>query len=339
MNYMLRDRAVIDQFVLSSKGVGSIQRQIYVPQMKRTVLAIPPRLEQDQIARFLSWKTSEMMHFIKEKMIEIIRLRELKKALIDRTVLRGIENDVQIKNTGIEWIQHIPVHWKLRKVRELFIERREKVSDKEYIPLSVCKAGIVPRLESAVQTDNGDNRKLVITGDFVINSRSDRKGSSGISPLNGSVSLINIVLKPITNENPQYLHYLLRSTSFTEEFYRNGRGLVSDLWTTRYSELKNIFLPMPPQSEQVQIVAYLRKKSEEIDNLVVGIQKEISFVQELKIRTISDVVNGKIDVRDVIIPSFKDETEALVDNEDIVEEFYEDSNEVIDVEEYEEAIE
>ena len=235
MNYMLRDRAVIDQFVLSSKGVGSIQRQIYVPQMKRTVLAIPPRLEQDQIARFLSWKTSEMMHFIKEKMIEIIRLRELKKALIDRTVLRGIENDVQIKNTGIEWIQHIPVHWKLRKVRELFIERREKVSDKEYIPLSVCKAGIVPRLESAVQTDNGDNRKLVITGDFVINSRSDRKGSSGISPLNGSVSLINIVLKPITNENPQYLHYLLRSTSFTEEFYRNGRGLVSDLWTDRKS--------------------------------------------------------------------------------------------------------
>ena len=76
-----------------------------------------------------------------------------------------------------------------KKVREIFIERRTKVSDKDYAPLSVSKAGIVPQLDTAVRTDNGDNRKLVKVGDFVINSRSDRKGSSGISSYEGSVSL------------------------------------------------------------------------------------------------------------------------------------------------------
>lgn len=145
------------------------------------------------------------------------------------------------KDTPALWIDAIPNEWQSKKIREIFIERRVKVSDKDYAALSVCKAGIVPQLSTAVKTDNGDNRKLVRAGDFVINSRSDRKGSSGISPYDGSVSLINITLKPIKNENPRFLHYMLRSLSFAEEYYRNGRGLVSDLWTTRYNELK-IFL-------------------------------------------------------------------------------------------------
>jgi type I restriction enzyme S subunit len=80
------------------------------------------------------------------------------------------------KKTKAAWIDSIPFHWESRKVRELFIERKTKVSDKDYAPLSVSKAGIVPQLDTAVKTDNGDNRKLVKVGDFVINSRSDRKG-------------------------------------------------------------------------------------------------------------------------------------------------------------------
>lgn len=186
------------------------------------------------------------------------------------------------KDTRALWIDKIPFQWETRKVRELFIERKLKVSDKDYAPLSVSKAGIVPQLETAIKTDNGDNRKLVKAGDFVINSRSDRKGSSGISPLDGSVSLINIVLKPITNENSRYLHYLLRCVPFTEEYFRNGRGLVADLWTTRYSELKNIHLPVPPRQEQDQIVRFLDWKITEITRYIKGKKKEISNLTELK---------------------------------------------------------
>ena len=78
----------------------------------------------------------------------------------------------------------------VNKLGTHFLQRKEKVSDKDFPPLSVTKNGIVPQLENAAKTDNGDNRKLVKKGDYVINSRSDRKGSSGLSYLDGSVSLI-----------------------------------------------------------------------------------------------------------------------------------------------------
>lgn len=87
------------------------------------------------------------------------------------------------------WLGKLPSHWDAKKIGALFKERKIKVSDKDYQPLSVARVGVVPQLETAVKTDAGDNRKLVRAGDFVINSRSDRKGSCGVSELDGSVSL------------------------------------------------------------------------------------------------------------------------------------------------------
>lgn len=200
----------------------------------------------------------------------------------------------EYKETPAIWIDKIPSSWKSKKVRELYTERREKVSDKDYEPLSVCKAGIVPQLEDAVKTDNGDNRRLVKKGDFVINSRSDRKGSSGVSQYDGSVSLICITLKPITNENQFFMHYLLRSVPFTEEYYRNGHGLVADLWTTRYDEMQNIFLPIPPISEQNAIVKYLDYKTKQIDEFVSAKEKEIESLQDLKKSLVADAVTKGI---------------------------------------------
>lgn len=162
----------------------------------------------------------------------------------------------------------IPCHWEQKKISSLFKERKQKVSDKDFQPLSVSKQGITPQLESAAKTDNGDNRKLVKEGDFVVNSRSDRKGSCGISPLNGSVSLINIVLKSRGDINRKFFHYLSRSNYYIEEFYRLGRGIVADLWTTRYSEMKNMVIPLPPLEEQEEIVSFLDSKTLTIDAYV-----------------------------------------------------------------------
>ena len=105
----------------------------------------------------------------------------------------------EMKDSGVEWIGEIPENWMLNKIGALYDERNTKVSDKEYPPLSVTKQGIVPQLETAAKTDNGDNRKLIKKNDFVINSRSDRRGSCGISEYDGSCSLINTVLKPRKN--------------------------------------------------------------------------------------------------------------------------------------------
>ena len=178
------------------------------------------------------------------------------------------------KPTGIQWLPEIPEHWNISKIKSHFRLRATKVSDNEYSALSVSKNGITPQLDSAVKTDNGDNRKLVKSGDFVVNSRSDRKGSCGISSLDGSVSLINIVLEPIDGFGLFY-HHLFRSNNYIEEFYRNGRGIVSDLWTTRWNEMSSIEIPFPPIDEQKHIAAYLDKRITLIENCKCQREREI----------------------------------------------------------------
>lgn len=196
----------------------------------------------------------------------------------------------KVKDASASWLGPIPSHWDCKKVGSLFSERKVKVSDKDYQPLSVAKIGVVPQLDTAVKTDAGDNRKLVCAGDFVINSRSDRKGSCGVSELDGSVSLINIVLKPRNEWNHRYVHYLMRSHVFSEEYYRYGRGIVADLWTTRFSEMKNILLPVPPRDEQDQIVRFLDWKVSEINKLINIKHREIKNIDALKRNLVSHVV-------------------------------------------------
>lgn len=192
--------------------------------------------------------------------------------------------------SGTAWLGDIPSEWDCKKIGSLFSQRKEKVSDKDFAPLSVSKGGIVPQLDSAVKTDAGDNRKLVRAGDFVINSRSDRKGSCGISPFDGSVSLINIVLEPRQEWNSRYIHYLMRSPIFSEEYYRYGRGIVSDLWTTRFNEMKNILLPIPSRQEQDQIVCYLDWQVSKINRLIEIKKKELRRISELKKTVVNEAV-------------------------------------------------
>ena len=198
------------------------------------------------------------------------------------------------KDSGIPWLGLKPEHWETDKISQLFAERREKCSDTEFQPLSVSKQGITPQLDTAVKTDNGDNRKKVCAGDFVVNSRSDRKGSCGVSPLDGSVSLINTVLESRGKLIRSYIHYLLRSHYYIEEYYHWGRGIVADLWTTRYSEMKNIMLPVPPLAEQRAIVDYIDRKCGNINSLICELEAEIAYLKEYKQRLIADAVTGKI---------------------------------------------
>ncbi|MAC13878.1 MAG: type I restriction endonuclease subunit S [Alcanivorax sp.] len=192
-------------------------------------------------------------------------------------------------DSGLEWLGLVPSHWKVKRLGHFFEERREKVSDKDFAPLSVTMKGIVPRLETAAKTQDGDNRKKVLEGDFVINSRSDRKGSSGVAPRDGSVSLICIVARPKGIE-PYFAHHLLRSVPFQEEFYRYGKGIVADLWSTGYSEMKNIVIPVPPSPEQQKIAAFLDHETAKIDALIAEQQRLIELLKEKRQAVISHAV-------------------------------------------------
>jgi len=205
-----------------------------------------------------------------------------------------LEKYPSYKDSGVEWLGEIPEGWKLTKLGTKFIERKEKVSDKDYEPLSVTKNGVIPQLDSAAKSNDGDNRKLVKKGDFVINSRSDRKGSSGVSSIDGSVSLIYIVLEPI-GINPVFCNYLLKSNGFIEEFYRNGHGIVADLWTTRFWDMKSIMLGIPPKQEQIKIASFLDEKIEQLDKAIKQKEQLIKLLKERRQILINDAVTKGLD--------------------------------------------
>ena len=149
-----------------------------------------------------------------------------------------IEYYPKMKDSGTACLKDIPIEWKVSQIGSLYVPRNERVSDRDYPPLSVTMQGILPQLASAAKTDDGDNRKLVRVGDFAINSRSDRRGSCGIAPCDGSISLINIVLTPLKNMNPNYYNWLFHTVEFADEFYKWGHGIVDDLWTTTWQDMK-----------------------------------------------------------------------------------------------------
>lgn len=208
-----------------------------------------------------------------------------------------------MKPSGIEWIGDIPDDWEVTKIGQLYLERNEKVSDREYEALSVTKRGILKQLESAAKTDNGDNRKLVKSGDFVINSRSDRRGSCGISKFDGSVSLINIILMPTQKIANGYYNYLFRTENFADEFYKYGNGIVDDLWSTKWTSMKKILVPFPSLQTQQRIAGYLDEKCGEIDATIAKQKEIIEKLKAYKQSLISETVTKGLDKSAPLKPS------------------------------------
>lgn len=206
-----------------------------------------------------------------------------------------MEKYEKYKDSGEKWLGEVPEEWDVKRLASYFSERKVKVSVDDYEPLSVTKKGIFPQLENVARSNDTDNRKQVLKEDFVINSRSDRRGSSGVSNYDGSVSLINIVLKPRKTLYPDFCNYLLKSEAFINEYYRNGRGIVADLWTTRYQEMKMIKVAIPKMDEQIAITHYLDSATSYLDRAISQQQNMIDLLNERKQIIIQNAVTKGLD--------------------------------------------
>ena len=292
--YLLSSEFTQNVIRLKKEGMGV--PHLFQKDINNFFLLLPPLDEQQEIANYLEEKTQAIDKKIETFSQKIKYLKALKKSIVKKAVYRGLNEDVKIRYSGIDWIGKIPDHWESKRIDNIFTHRSEKVSDKDYPALSVTKKGILPQLKNAAKTKHGDNRKKVLRNDFVINSRSDRKGSSGFSKYMGSVSVINIVLTPRKDVHGKYYHYLFRSHPFTEEFYRQGQGIVDDLWSTKFSRMKIIEVCLPPKEEQNEIAEYLDEKTTKIDLIIANVKKQIGTLKELRKTLVNDVVTGKIKV-------------------------------------------
>ena len=288
-------------FFLSKSFISHIRNQVAGTKMPRTKwsdlgsvsFTLPPLGEQEAIAAYLDKECEKIGRQIELLERKADAYKRLRRSLINRAVTRGLNPNAPLKPSGLRWISLIPEHWEIGRVRNYFNFRNEKVSEIDFAPLSVTKNGVVPQMENVAKSmAEGDTRKKVCKYDFVVNSRSDRKGSCGTSPLDGSVSLIYIVLEP-KHIAPQFADYYFTCNDWVEEFYRNGKGIVADLWTTNYSIMRNIEIAIPPYIEQQQIATYLDKKCGKIDAIIEKIGTQVERLKELKRSLINEVVTGK----------------------------------------------
>lgn len=333
LNYAGRDKAVVDQFVIASKGVGSIQRQIYIPYLKNVVIQVPPKTEQDQIVRYLDWKVSEMNHFIHEKKKQIKHFEELKKAKISQIATRGIHKDVQLTDSGLDWLGDIPRHWNITRVRNNYtlqngISESGAFFDKgtPFVNYSdVYKNRILPT--EFIDVANSDKKQQetfsVRKGDIFFTRTSETIDEIGIA----SICLQDVpeavfsgflIRARAKSEllNPEYVGLYLQSQCVRNYFTKEMNLVIRA--SLGQNLLKSLYIPVPPIDEQSEIVEHLYEIIQEFDSLISNIQKEISLVEELRVKTIADVVTGQVDVRNIIIPEYTtdDGTDDDFDSED-----------------------
>ncbi len=165
-------------------------------------------------------------------------------------------------------------------IGSIVVQRNEKVGQSDFPALSVGKSGVTPQLAGVAKTRTDGDRKLVRAGDLVINSRSDRRGAAGVAIQDGSVSPVYSVMTPETDLLvAEFGHHLLRSTAFQDEFFRWGTGIVDDLWSTNFTRMSRIRVPLPPIPEQREIAARLDRVESMIsllDDLAKVLRERVS---------------------------------------------------------------
>ena len=296
-HHLFRSYAFQEEFYRWGKGIVADLWSTNYWDFKRIIGAMPPLDEQEVIAAYLDAELVKMDATIssQEQMIKL--LKERRSAIITQAVTRGLDSNAMYKASGSVWLGQVPAHWSLVRTGSQTVLRTEKGSDKDFQPLSVTKLGVVHQLETAAKSDDGENRKIVRRGNFVINGRSDRKGSSGVSDMDGSVSVINITMELRSGLHPRFAHHLFRSYAFQEEFYRWGKGIVADLWSTNYWDFKRIMAAIPPLIEQKAIASFLDTELGKMDSAISSQERMIKLLKERRHAIITQAVTGQVDLR------------------------------------------
>lgn len=304
MNYVLRDKCMVQQYEIVSRGVGSIQRNLFIPDFKTISLYLPSPTEQQQIVHFLDRKCTAIDTAIEKTKKSIEKLEEYKKAVITKAVTKGINPNAKMKDSGVEWIGEIPEGWKVSKFKFHAKAKSEKNPGNATILSLYREYGIVIK----DSRDDNHNRtsldtssyRYVEVNDFVVNKMKAWQGSVAVSEYTGVVSPAYYVYK-ITDAEiyPLYLHYLLRSC-YKDEFRRLSGGIRIGQWDLPSDALENTLIIQPSYTEQVRITEYIQKHTTVVEQLIEKKKKVINKWEEYKKSLIYYAVTGKIDCRNEV---------------------------------------
>jgi len=285
---------------LNQYSQSAAQPGLAVDVLANLELPVPPLSEQRAIAKYLTRETARFDALVAAKERVLGLLAEKRRALITRAVTRGLDSRVPLRDSGIPWLGEIPKHWETERTRWLFKERdqRSETGEEELLTVSHL-TGVTPRSEKDVnmfEAETTEGYKICLAGDLVINTLWAWMGAMGVSPVKGLVSPAYNVYQPGARLEPSYIDAFVRLPVVAQEVTRYSKGVWSSRLRLYPEGFFEVYLPVPPLSEQRAIVAHIAKEIGKLDELRTAIEQTITLLKERRTALIAAAVTGKIDV-------------------------------------------
>ena len=298
MNYLFRDSSMVQQYETSSRGVGTIQRNIFAPWLLNCWTVLPSLDEQRRIATYLDTKCAEIDALTADIQTQIDTLEQYKRSVITEAVTKGLNPDAEMKDSGIQWIGMMPAHWDCIRGKYILKYIQKPVRDDDGV-ITCFRDGEVTlrsnrREDGFTMADKEIGYQGIDVGDLVVHGMDGFAGAIGISDSRGKASPVLNVLD--TKQNKRYIMYFLRSMAYSDVFLALATGIRVRSCDLRWNKLSELFYPIPPLEEQEAIVDYIDSVLRRTDEVIAAKKEQLSTLEAYKKSLIYEYVTGKKEV-------------------------------------------
>ena len=286
---------------LVQKAMSSAQPKLNKTDVKTTYIIVPPLQEQHRIAAFLDAKCAEIDALTADIQTQIDTLEQYKRSVITETVTKGLNPNAEMKDSGIQWVGEIPLHWPVHPVFFYYGARKKKNRlGKEENLLSLSYGRVIRK---DINTNDGllpesfNTYNIVEAGDSIIRPtdlQNDKRSlRTGLVKEHGIITSAYIDLCPLKQVDSRYFHFLLHAYDVMKVFYNMGNGVRQGL---NYSEFSRLVVFEPPYEEQVAMADYLETKVTEVDAIIEQKKEQMAVLDAYKRSLIFEYVTGKKEV-------------------------------------------
>lgn len=323
--YLFRNRFFYESLIGLGNGImmkksstgklNTVRKRIPMNKLKRVMIPVPPKEEQDQIVHYLDWKIAEIDRFVHQQRKQIRELEELRQKMICQYTHNGIHPNVKKHKSEYPWIDGVPDGWSETRLKYVLTKLNHIRRPQDELLICSNKGKVFFRGDSKMGLIAEDDKiyQGVRTGDLLIHGMDTWHGAIAISEYDGMCT--GVVHVCDTHENKRFIMYYLQSLAFKKVYKKITNGVRENTSDFRsWDKAGQINLLLPPRKEQDEIVELLDKKCNEIEQLISATEKEITLLEELRTKIIADVVTGQIDVRDVVIPEYSHDEDTDADD-------------------------
>jgi len=333
-DYVFKLKPLQSELKKYGKGILAHRMRISMDSLKSLNLPCPPIEEQNQVVKYLDWKLAKINKLIQAKKKQIALLNEHKQVIINNAITKGLDSKVSMKNSGIEWIGETPTTWKIKRLKNV-ATTFGRIGFRGYSTVDLVdneEDGAITTSPSNIKEDSMSFEKCsyltwekyeespeiqLRENDILIVKTGSSYGKTGFIdslPKKATINPQLLIVRNRSNElHSKFLYFVIKSRYFQDQIKCEIIG--STIPTISETKILSFFLAIPPKDVQEKLLVYIESVIDKHRLAIKKIEDEISLLQEYRIRLISDVVTGKIDVSDIEIPEYETDSDDFTDDE------------------------